>query len=430
MSDESSDESKNEKRPAALELDASAAATGSTSGRKKKARRRQPEESKHNSVSASSIASSANPATQSGVGSSVGAVPDTMLPLFQQLHAPHPPASQAPALTQQQLLLDQLVLRRLQEGFQQSHLQGLSMSGPSASLQQPQQQQQHWQNGISSQELQQIAQSLQQHRQPQVLNPAIAAPHSYPTPPPSRDTDTRTSLNRNAILEHLLRQSNIGVAALPSTGMSNPSPLLRQQHQQQLNELAAAQQLLLNNPALLHSSGPLGGSSLRLELESLLFQQQQPRQEQAQQQQSLSDHRNAVALQSLLDPRLPPELLAAQQQLQQSRHPQPHEQSTAASLRASTGIPLALPNDAEHLSSYQVLLRKQLEFFVSEQADCETSVQGRKKGVQLGQVGLRCRHCAHINPVRLRGRGSIYYPQKLGGVYQAVSRKSVVVYVT
>ena len=273
MSDESSDESKNEKRPAALELDSSAAATGSTSGRKKKARRRQPEESKHSSVSAFSVAPSANhPTTQSGVDSSVGAVPDTMLPFLQQLHAPHPPASQPPVLSQQQLVLDQMVLRRLQEGFQQSHLQGLSMSGPSASLQQPPQQQ-HWQNGISSQELQQIAQSLQQHRQPQVLNPAIAAPHSYPTPPPSRDTGTRTALNRNAILEHLLRQSNSGVAALPATGMSNPSPLLRQQQQQQLNELAA-QQLLLNNPSLLQSSG-LFGSSPRLELESLLFQQQQ-----------------------------------------------------------------------------------------------------------------------------------------------------------
>ena len=84
----------------------------------------------------------------------------------------------------------------------------------------------------------------------------------------------------------------------------------------------------------------------------------------------------------------------------------------------SKGIPLALPSDVNHLSGYQIFIRHQLEFFVSEQSDCDTNVQGRKKCVKLSQIGIRCRHCAHT-PLRQRGRGSVYYPQKLSGVYQA-----------
>jgi hypothetical protein len=36
----------------------------------------------------------------------------------------------------------------------------------------------------------------------------------------------------------------------------------------------------------------------------------------------------------------------------------------------------------------------------------------------LGQVGLRCKHCLFV-PLRSRGRGSVYYPARLLGVYQA-----------
>lgn len=84
----------------------------------------------------------------------------------------------------------------------------------------------------------------------------------------------------------------------------------------------------------------------------------------------------------------------------------------------SRGIPLDLPSDEYHLSSYQMLVRQQLEYFVSRKSDCDTDVQGRKKQVQLGQVGIRCRHCKYA-PIKERGRGSVYYPTKLSGVYQA-----------
>lgn len=82
-------------------------------------------------------------------------------------------------------------------------------------------------------------------------------------------------------------------------------------------------------------------------------------------------------------------------------------------------LPLATPTDSERkLSDYQVLLRQQLEFFVAQHSDVDSSTQGRRKQVHLGQVGLRCRHCAHL-PLRSRERGAVYYPAKLENVYQA-----------
>lgn len=84
----------------------------------------------------------------------------------------------------------------------------------------------------------------------------------------------------------------------------------------------------------------------------------------------------------------------------------------------SAGIPMALSCDDEQLSEYQMLVRKQLEVFEAQPEDVDSNTQGRKKQVTLGQVGIRCKHCAGF-PLRQRGRGAVYYPAKLHGVYQA-----------
>ena len=81
-------------------------------------------------------------------------------------------------------------------------------------------------------------------------------------------------------------------------------------------------------------------------------------------------------------------------------------------------IPMQCDSDQQQLSKYQVLIRRQLEYFVSQEDDVAYSVQGRKKQIVIGQVGIRCRHCSYL-PHRLRGRGAGYYPAKLSGVYQA-----------
>jgi hypothetical protein len=91
--------------------------------------------------------------------------------------------------------------------------------------------------------------------------------------------------------------------------------------------------------------------------------------------------------------------------------------SAAAPPPPTSGIIMWLPVDNEHLSQYQIAVRKQLEVFEAKQEDVE-SIQGRKRWVALGQAGIRCRHCSNL-PLRQRGRGAVYFPVKLSGMYQA-----------
>ena len=56
-----------------------------------------------------------------------------------------------------------------------------------------------------------------------------------------------------------------------------------------------------------------------------------------------------------------------------------------------------------------------MEFFEATHEYLIRNAQGRNKPIVLGQVGLRCRHCA-CNPT---ASGSTLYPTKLIGIYQA-----------
>jgi len=97
-----------------------------------------------------------------------------------------------------------------------------------------------------------------------------------------------------------------------------------------------------------------------------------------------------------------------------AHHPPPHWSGPPR----VAGINLAMACDVEQLSEYQILVRQQLELFQAGPEDVECNTQGRKKRVVAGQVGIRCRHCAGF-PIRARGRGAVYYPAKLAGIYQA-----------
>ena len=82
-------------------------------------------------------------------------------------------------------------------------------------------------------------------------------------------------------------------------------------------------------------------------------------------------------------------------------------------------IPLADEQDKDHLSGSLAFLRQQLEFF---QATAEDVDIRRKKGgrqtVCVGQVGIRCVHCAH-RPADERSNGAVAFPTSTGQVYQA-----------
>jgi hypothetical protein len=92
-------------------------------------------------------------------------------------------------------------------------------------------------------------------------------------------------------------------------------------------------------------------------------------------------------------------------------------------------IPLCLPvalarrDDALKVSSLQVLLRHQIEAFQATEEDATTHTRGRNKAVKIDQVGIRCRHCAHL-PVLRRQKGSTYFPASVFGLYQASQNMS------
>jgi hypothetical protein len=83
-------------------------------------------------------------------------------------------------------------------------------------------------------------------------------------------------------------------------------------------------------------------------------------------------------------------------------------------------LPFCLAQPADHniLSEHQQFLRFQIEVFEASEKDVRTHVRGRNKPIVLGQVGIRCRHCAHLTASR-RQKGAMYFPASTIGLYQA-----------
>mmetsp|Transcript_28265 Transcript_28265/g.43350 ORF Transcript_28265/g.43350 Transcript_28265/m.43350 type:complete len:437 (+) Transcript_28265:206-1516(+) len=109
---------------------------------------------------------------------------------------------------------------------------------------------------------------------------------------------------------------------------------------------------------------------------------------------------------------------------QEHRTPVGGTKTKTAPLSDSKGITksskdcLYMPGDDDNLSEHQVKVRKQIEICKVTEYDLQLNTQGRRVSLTLGQAGVRCRHCAS-KPLRMRGRGSAYYPKSLLGLYQA-----------
>ena len=88
------------------------------------------------------------------------------------------------------------------------------------------------------------------------------------------------------------------------------------------------------------------------------------------------------------------------------------------------GEALALPSDAKCLSDYQRLVREQIDLFEAKLEDVDCNAQGRNKPIVPGQIGIRCKHCAHLHPNQ-RKRGSVYFPAKMTGLYQAAQNMAI-----
>lgn len=84
---------------------------------------------------------------------------------------------------------------------------------------------------------------------------------------------------------------------------------------------------------------------------------------------------------------------------------------------------MSSPMDCRLISSYQVWLRQQIQVFSATHDDVSTHTRCRNKPVVLSQVGIRCRHCAHL-PIIHRQKGSTYFPSTTTGLYQAAQNMS------
>lgn len=105
----------------------------------------------------------------------------------------------------------------------------------------------------------------------------------------------------------------------------------------------------------------------------------------------------------------------------------PHQDSP---LTGRPPVCLHLDLDEQTLSDYQCLLRKHIELFETRPEDIQSGVQGRNTPIRVGQVGIRCRHCANVRraetnttsnpapPARRPKKGTIYYSRTLDGLYQ------------
>jgi hypothetical protein len=79
---------------------------------------------------------------------------------------------------------------------------------------------------------------------------------------------------------------------------------------------------------------------------------------------------------------------------------------------------LFLESDIGSLSDYQCFLRQQIEVFDASSDDVQYNASRMNRSIVLGQVGLRCRHCA-TSPEWERASGAVYYPGRLSMLYQA-----------
>lgn len=93
---------------------------------------------------------------------------------------------------------------------------------------------------------------------------------------------------------------------------------------------------------------------------------------------------------------------------------------TLRELSDSKSIRLASPSDQDNLNSIHCFVRRNIEVFAANEEDVNAPAPGRRQRVVLGQVGIRCVHCAAL-PLRRRVKRSICYPPTVDGIYHAVS---------
>ncbi|KAL7578842.1 hypothetical protein ACA910_016062 [Epithemia clementina (nom. ined.)] len=96
-------------------------------------------------------------------------------------------------------------------------------------------------------------------------------------------------------------------------------------------------------------------------------------------------------------------------------------------------LPLAMPTDKDWLTPLHCFVRKHcVEVFCASEDDVAAPSKGKRKPIQVGQIGIRCPHCHPNSPSlankksgsadsagKIRERGSVYYPTTIASIYNA-----------
>ena len=84
-------------------------------------------------------------------------------------------------------------------------------------------------------------------------------------------------------------------------------------------------------------------------------------------------------------------------------------------------LPLAMEADEEWLTPLHCFVRQHcVHVFTAGNEDVATPSKGKRKPINVGQVGIRCPHCHHDiqSSVKARERGSVYFPTSLSSIYK------------
>lgn len=92
--------------------------------------------------------------------------------------------------------------------------------------------------------------------------------------------------------------------------------------------------------------------------------------------------------------------------------------AVSASSEKEERIVLALPQDKDWLSDMDCFVRNNVEIFSASENDLALARSDRKYPIKLGQVGLRCIHCA-ATPQGAR-REAVMFPYSVSGIYESV----------
>ena len=87
--------------------------------------------------------------------------------------------------------------------------------------------------------------------------------------------------------------------------------------------------------------------------------------------------------------------------------------------------PMAMQTDNEYITPLHCFIRLHcVELFTATQDDVFTPSKGKRRPIQLHQVGIRCPHCHGCGPSEPNTkigheRGSVYYPNNISSIYNA-----------